>query len=84
MAAAVEVMVTVAALFDTLLTDDVMPDGGVDNVVPADVVYHATVPVSPLAMLVVFTEKIADPVEPALIVPFCVPTDTVLLLFGVL
>jgi len=74
----VALIVTVAALPATLVTDAVIPVGAEAVVVPADVVYHCIVPGAPAAMLAVVTAKVAEPAVPALIVPLCPPSVTVL------
>jgi hypothetical protein len=62
-------MVTVAALPATAVTAGVMPVGAVVAVVPAALVYHATVPAVPAATFVVVAAKEAVPALPLEMLP---------------
>jgi hypothetical protein len=73
----VAVMVTVAALFDTLDTVGVTPIGADTVVFPLESVYQFTVPAVPFAILVVVTANVAVPAVPAVIVPVRNPRVTV-------
>ena len=70
------VIVTVAALADTLLTEDVTPVGATPGVKPSTAVNHDTAPVAPFAMFAVVTSNEAFPAVPAVNVPLCAATET--------
>ena len=71
------VIVTVAALLATFVTDSVIPAGALSALVPVALENHCIVPVAPLAMFAVVTVKVAVPAVPSVIVPDCAPTATV-------
>jgi hypothetical protein len=67
-------MDTVAALFDTAVTEALMPTGELPTVVPADVVYQVIDPTVPAETFAVVTAKLALPAVPAAIAPLCTPS----------